>query len=71
MFGWEGGHVVVYRISEKGGEIPRINLMLTKQGENTHYRTGTMKASTFANAACTAIRGENCSKGTSQNVKDC
>ena len=37
VFGWEGGHVVVYRISEKGGEIPRINLMLTKQGENTHY----------------------------------
>ena len=37
VFGWEGGHVVVYRISEKTGEIPRINLMLTKQGENTHY----------------------------------
>ena len=37
LFGWEGGHVVVYRISEKSGEIPRINLMLTKQGENTHY----------------------------------
>ena len=37
VFGWENGHVVVYRISEKGGEIPRINLMLIKQGENTHY----------------------------------
>ena len=37
VFGWEGGHVVVYKISEKGGEITRINLMLTKQGENTHY----------------------------------
>ena len=37
VFGWENGHVVVYRISEKGGETPRINLMLTKQGENTHY----------------------------------
>ena len=37
VFGWEGGHVVIYRISEKGGEIPRINLMLTKQGENSHY----------------------------------
>ena len=36
VFGWEGGHVV-YRISEKGGEIPRINLMMTTQGENTHY----------------------------------
>ena len=37
VFGWEGGHAVVHRISEKGGEIPRINLMLTTQGENTHY----------------------------------
>ena len=37
VFGWEDGRVVVHRISEKGGEIPRINLMLTKQGENTHY----------------------------------
>ena len=37
MFGWENGHVVVHRISEKGGEIPRINLMIIKQGENTHY----------------------------------
>ena len=36
VFGWEG-RVVVHRISEKGGEIPRINLMLTTQGENTHY----------------------------------
>ena len=33
VFGWEKGQVVVHRISEKGGEIPRINLMLTKQGE--------------------------------------
>ena len=37
VFGWENGNVVVHRISEKGGETPRINLMLTKQGENTHY----------------------------------
>ena len=36
VFGWEG-KVVVHRISEKGGEIPRINLMLTTKGENTHY----------------------------------
>ena len=35
VFGWEDGRVVVHRISEKGGEIPRINLMLVKQGENT------------------------------------
>ena len=37
VFGWENGKVTVHRISEKGGEIPRINLMITKQGENTHY----------------------------------
>ena len=37
VFGWEEEQVVVHRISEKGGEVPRINLMLTKKGENTHY----------------------------------
>ena len=37
VFGWENERVIVHRISEKGGETPRINLMLTKQGENTHY----------------------------------
>ena len=37
VFGWENEQVVVHRISEKGGEISRINLMITKQGQNTHY----------------------------------
>ena len=37
VFGWENGHVVLHRTSKKGGEIPRINLMIIKQGENTHY----------------------------------
>ena len=37
VFGWENDRVIVHRISEKGGETPRINLMLVKQGENTHY----------------------------------
>ena len=37
VFGWEKEQVIVYRLSEKGGDIPRINLMITKQGENTHY----------------------------------
>ena len=37
VFGWENERVIVHRISEKGGKIPRINLMITKQGENTHY----------------------------------
>ena len=37
VFGWENDRVIVHRISEKGGETPRINLMLVKKGENTHY----------------------------------
>ena len=37
VFGWENQRVTVHRICEKGGKIPRINLMITKQGENTHY----------------------------------
>ena len=37
VFGWEKEQVIVHRISEKGGEIPRINLLITKQGNNTHY----------------------------------
>ena len=37
VFGWEKGQVVVHRISEKGSKIQRINLIITKQGENTHY----------------------------------
>ena len=37
VFGWENNRAIVHRISERGGEIPRINLMLIKQGENTHY----------------------------------
>ena len=35
VFGWENNRVIVHRISEREGEIPRINLMLIKQGENT------------------------------------
>ena len=37
VFGWDKEQVIVDRISEKDGNISRINLMLTKQGENTHY----------------------------------
>ena len=37
VFGWENNRVIIHRISEKGGETPRINLMLIKQSENTHY----------------------------------
>ena len=37
VFGWENEQVIAHRISEKGGNIPRINLMITKQGDNTHY----------------------------------
>ena len=37
VFGWENDRVIVHRISEKDSKIPRINLMLVKKGENTHY----------------------------------
>ena len=37
VFGWEKEQVIVHRLGEKGGEIPRINLVITKQGDNTHY----------------------------------
>ena len=37
VFGWEKEQVIVHRLSPKDGDIPRINLMITKQGENTHY----------------------------------
>ena len=35
VFGCKNDHVIVHRISEKDGAIPRINLMLMQQGENT------------------------------------
>ena len=81
VFGWEKEQVIVHRISEKGGEIPRINLMLTKQGENTHYsfvkrlsallfdQSKDSNIKNFAKDVCTAIRRENCSKGTNQSAK--
>ena len=37
VFGWDKEQAIVHRISEKKGNIPRINLMITKQGDNTHY----------------------------------
>ena len=37
VFGWDKEQAIVHRISEKEENIPRINLMLTKQGDNTHY----------------------------------
>ena len=37
VFGWEKNEVIVYRLSEQAGNIPRINLMLVKKGENSHY----------------------------------
>ena len=37
LLGWEKERVVVHRISEKGGGIPRINFMTTKQNDNMHY----------------------------------
>ena len=43
VFGREKERVIVHRLSEKGSDIPRINLMITKQGENTHYKTDVAK----------------------------
>lgn len=37
MFGWEEDHIIVHRVSEIDGAIPRTNLMLIQEGENTHY----------------------------------
>ena len=37
VFGWDKEQVIVHRISEQDGNIPRINLMITQQGDNTHY----------------------------------
>jgi len=37
VFGWDKEQVIVHRISEQDGNIPRTNLMITKQGYNTHY----------------------------------
>ena len=31
VFGWEKESVIVHRLSEKGGDIPRINLMIPKR----------------------------------------
>jgi len=40
VFGWDKEEVIVYRLSEQSGNIPRINLMLIKKEENTHYSLG-------------------------------
>jgi len=31
VFGWDKDEVIVYRLSEQDGNIPRTNLMLTKK----------------------------------------
>lgn len=37
VFGWEKDHAIVHRISEKGSDVERINLMIIQEGGNTHY----------------------------------
>lgn len=37
MFGWEKDMVIVHRISEKDGSLPRINLMFIQDKEKIHY----------------------------------
>jgi len=37
VFGWEKERVIVDRLSEKEGSLPRINLMLIQNNEKSHY----------------------------------
>jgi len=37
VFGWEKERVIVHRLSEKEGSLPRINLMLIQNNEKSHY----------------------------------
>jgi len=37
VFGWEKESVIVHRLGEKDGNVPRINLMLIEDGEKSHY----------------------------------
>ena len=37
VFGWDKDEVIVHRLSEEDRNIPKINLMIMKQGNNTHY----------------------------------
>ena len=83
VFGWEKEQVIVHRISEKDGSMPRINVMITKKGENTHCslvkrltagcmaKARTLTANISANAACTATQGKTSLKGTSPSAKGC
>ena len=75
--------MIVHRISEKDGGTPRINLMITKKGDNTHYsyvkrltallydQSKTLTANISANAACTATQGKTYLKGTNPRAKGC
>ena len=83
VFGWEKEQVIVHGLSEKGGDIPRINLMITKQGENTHYswvkrltafymtKVRMQTANISVNAAFMVTQREIFLKGTNRNAKDC
>jgi len=37
VFRWEKERVIVHRLSEKEGSLPRINLMLIQNNEKSHY----------------------------------
>jgi len=37
VFGWEKDRVIVHRLSEREGSLPRINLMLIQNNEKSHY----------------------------------
>ena len=38
LLGWKKKTVIVHKITEKDGAVPRINVMITQQGDNTLYR---------------------------------
>ena len=37
VFGWEKDTVIVHRLSEKEGSVPRINVMFVQDKNKTHY----------------------------------
>jgi len=37
VFGWEKDSVIMHRLSKKDGSIPRMNLMLIRDKEKSHY----------------------------------
>jgi len=83
VFGWDKEQVIVHRISEQDGNIPRINLMITKQGDNTHYsyvkrltallfdQSKNSNSKHFCERCLHGYSRKQPLKGTSQNARGC